>query len=160
MLPRLPQRGARRCRNAAPFSPGVPPSGSLITGIIGGVVVDALSGAPLQVSGPAAGLTVIVWDLVQTHGIAALRAGSTCRGFAPGDRGRSACWAVVPRHIAGGCLCNARRHRSTHTRGSVSLDENLLSIPESFMKALTPDRGLAHNQAALLSLLTITVLML
>src|SRR5919106_1453056 len=47
---------------------GAPPGAGLITGIIGGLVVGVLAGCPLQVSGPAAGLSVIVWDLVQTHG--------------------------------------------------------------------------------------------
>lgn len=43
---------------------GVSPARALITGIIGGIVVGALSGSPLQVSGPAAGLFVIVADLI------------------------------------------------------------------------------------------------
>ena len=51
---------------------GVPPAAGLITGIVGGVVVGSLAGAPLQVSGPAAGLSVIVWELIQRHGVAAL----------------------------------------------------------------------------------------
>ena len=48
---------------------GVPPTAGLITGIIGGLVVGFLAGSPLQVSGPAAGLTVLVWQLVQHHGL-------------------------------------------------------------------------------------------
>jgi MFS superfamily sulfate permease-like transporter len=48
---------------------GVPPTAGLITGIIGGLVVGFLAGSPLQVSGPAAGLTVLVWQLVQQHGL-------------------------------------------------------------------------------------------
>lgn len=51
---------------------GVPPEKGLITGIIGGIVVGALAGSPLQVSGPAAGLAVIVFELVREHGLAAL----------------------------------------------------------------------------------------
>lgn len=51
---------------------GVPPAKGLITGIIGGLVVGFLAGAPLQVSGPAAGLAVIVFELVREHGLAAL----------------------------------------------------------------------------------------
>jgi MFS superfamily sulfate permease-like transporter len=51
---------------------GVPPEKGLITGIIGGIVVGALAGSPLQVSGPAAGLAVIVFELVRDHGITAL----------------------------------------------------------------------------------------
>ena len=51
---------------------GVPPEKGLITGIIGGIVVGALAGSPLQVSGPAAGLAVIVFELVRDLGISAL----------------------------------------------------------------------------------------
>lgn len=51
---------------------GVPPEMGLITGIIGGIIVGALAGSPLQVSGPAAGLAVIVFDFVNDYGLAAL----------------------------------------------------------------------------------------
>ena len=51
---------------------GVPPEKGLITGIIGGIVVGALAGSPLQVSGPAAGLAVIVFELVRDKGLSAL----------------------------------------------------------------------------------------
>jgi MFS superfamily sulfate permease-like transporter len=46
---------------------GMPPAAGVITGIVGGLVVGWLAGSPLQVSGPAAGLTVIVFDVVQRH---------------------------------------------------------------------------------------------
>jgi MFS superfamily sulfate permease-like transporter len=48
---------------------GVPPTSGLITGIVGGLVVGFIAGSPFQVSGPAAGLTVLVWQLVQQHGL-------------------------------------------------------------------------------------------
>lgn len=51
---------------------GVPPEKGLVTGIIGGLVVGALAGSPLQVSGPAAGLAVIVFELVREQGLSAL----------------------------------------------------------------------------------------
>ena len=51
---------------------GVPVAAGLITGIVGGLVVAAIAGAPLQVSGPAAGLVVLVFDAVQRFGIEAL----------------------------------------------------------------------------------------
>src|SRR5690349_16735439 len=51
---------------------GVPPEKGLISGIIGGIVVGALAGSPLQVTGPAAGLAVIVFELVRQYGLAAL----------------------------------------------------------------------------------------
>uniref|UniRef100_UPI0035CC28A7 SulP family inorganic anion transporter n=1 Tax=uncultured Sphingomonas sp. TaxID=158754 RepID=UPI0035CC28A7 len=51
---------------------GVPPEKGLITGIIGGLVVGIFAGSPLQVSGPAAGLAVIVFELVRDQGLSAL----------------------------------------------------------------------------------------
>ena len=51
---------------------GVPPEKGLITGIIGGIVVGLLAGSPLQVSGPAAGLAVIVFEIVRDMGLSAL----------------------------------------------------------------------------------------
>jgi|TARA_R100000501_G_scaffold13151_2_gene23960 MFS superfamily sulfate permease-like transporter len=51
---------------------GVPAELGLITGIIGGIVVGLAAGSPLQVSGPAAGLAVIVFDIVQRHGLESL----------------------------------------------------------------------------------------
>ncbi len=48
---------------------GVDPLSGLISGIIGGIVVGALSGSPLSVSGPAAGLTAVILSSLQelTH---------------------------------------------------------------------------------------------
>jgi MFS superfamily sulfate permease-like transporter len=51
---------------------GVPAERGLVTGIIGGIVVGALAGSPLQVSGPAAGLAVIVFEIVAKHGLSML----------------------------------------------------------------------------------------
>lgn len=51
---------------------GMPPEAGLITGIVGGVVVGLIAGSPLQVSGPAAGLAVLVFEIVQEQGVVAL----------------------------------------------------------------------------------------
>ncbi|MXO66646.1 SulP family inorganic anion transporter [Altericroceibacterium endophyticum] len=51
---------------------GVPPEKGLITGIIGGIVVGLFAGSPLQVSGPAAGLAVLVFEFVTEYGLSAL----------------------------------------------------------------------------------------
>jgi MFS superfamily sulfate permease-like transporter len=47
---------------------GAPLFSGLIAGIVGGIVVGALSHSPLGVSGPAAGLAVIVFEAIQTLG--------------------------------------------------------------------------------------------
>lgn len=51
---------------------GMSPQSGLITGIIGGIVVGSLAGSPLQVSGPAAGLAVLVFEIVREQGVATL----------------------------------------------------------------------------------------
>ncbi|WP_184693388.1 SulP family inorganic anion transporter [Saccharothrix tamanrassetensis] len=51
---------------------GVPAELGIITGVVGGLVAGLLPGSSLQVSGPAAGLTVLVADAVAAHGIGAL----------------------------------------------------------------------------------------
>jgi MFS superfamily sulfate permease-like transporter len=51
---------------------GVPAELGLVTGIVGGLLTGLLPGSSLQVSGPAAGLTVLVYEAVQKYGLAAL----------------------------------------------------------------------------------------
>ncbi len=51
---------------------GVDPIKGLITGIIGGIVVAFISGSPLQISGPSAGLAVMVLHVVDVYGPNAL----------------------------------------------------------------------------------------
>ncbi|MFF5897160.1 SulP family inorganic anion transporter [Streptomyces argenteolus] len=51
---------------------GVPAELGLITGIVGGLVTGCMRGSSLQVSGPAAGLTVLVFEAVQSFGLPAL----------------------------------------------------------------------------------------
>ncbi|MFW0790144.1 bifunctional SulP family inorganic anion transporter/carbonic anhydrase [Gordonia sp. CPCC 205333] len=47
---------------------GAPVMAGLLAAIVGGVVVGAIGGSPLQVSGPAAGLTVVVATLIDQFG--------------------------------------------------------------------------------------------
>jgi MFS superfamily sulfate permease-like transporter len=51
---------------------GVPAELGIVTGIVGGLVVGLLPGSTMQVSGPAAGLTVLVASAVDQHGLGAL----------------------------------------------------------------------------------------
>jgi carbonic anhydrase len=47
---------------------GAPLQAGLVAAAVGGIVVGWLGGCPLQVSGPAAGLTVVTADLIQQYG--------------------------------------------------------------------------------------------
>ncbi|MFD8632249.1 SulP family inorganic anion transporter [Streptomyces sp. NPDC059533] len=59
---------------ALPFSLGIalatgaPLQAGLVAAAVGGIVAGRLGGAPLQVSGPAAGLTVVSAELIQRYG--------------------------------------------------------------------------------------------
>ncbi|MEU4454733.1 SulP family inorganic anion transporter, partial [Nocardioides sp. NPDC023903] len=53
---------------------GAPAELGLITGIVGGLVTGLMRGSSLQVSGPAAGLTVLVFEAVQEFGLPMLGA--------------------------------------------------------------------------------------
>ena len=59
---------------ALPLSLGIaiasnaPVLAGLIAAVVGGIVAGAVGGSPLQVSGPAAGLTVVVADLISEFG--------------------------------------------------------------------------------------------
>lgn len=47
---------------------GAPPAAGLLAAAVGGIVAGLLGGAPLQVSGPAAGLTVVVASHIEQFG--------------------------------------------------------------------------------------------
>ncbi|OIK06172.1 SulP family inorganic anion transporter [Streptomyces monashensis] len=51
---------------------GVPAELGLVTGIVGGLVTGLMRGSSLQVSGPAAGLTVLVLEAVKAYGLPVL----------------------------------------------------------------------------------------
>ncbi|MFE1173903.1 SulP family inorganic anion transporter [Streptomyces sp. NPDC058773] len=53
---------------------GVPAELGLVTGVVGGLLTGLLPGSSLQVSGPAAGLTVLVFEAVKEYGLGTLGA--------------------------------------------------------------------------------------
>ncbi len=138
---------------------GVPVAAGLITGIVGGLVVGWIAGAPLQVSGPAAGLTVIIFDLVQHHGLEVLgivvivggalqlaagllRYGRWFRAVSP---------AVIHGMLAGiGVLIlSSQFHVMVDDAPKGSGIENLLSIPSAIRKGLPmPTLGTVEERTA------------
>jgi MFS superfamily sulfate permease-like transporter len=130
------------------------------------VVAGALSGAPLQVSGPAAGLTVLVWQLVAEHGLEALGAAVVVAGglqitaglLRLGQWFRAISPAVIHGMLAGiGVLIFASQFH-------IMLDDaprgrgiaNLLAIPEAMYKGIFPIDGSSHHIAAMIGIATIT----
>ncbi len=57
---------------AIALASGVAPAVGLVTAIIAGIVCAIFGGTPLQVSGPAAAMAVLIASIVQEHGIVAL----------------------------------------------------------------------------------------
>lgn len=149
---------------------GAPPAAGLITGIVGGMIVGLFSGCPLQVSGPAAGLAVLVYEIVQQHGFKTLgivvllaglmqvvagllKAGGIFRAIAP---------SVIFGMLAGiGILIlGAQFHVMIDDKPRENGLQNLLSIPVSISKALFPADGATHHLAAYIGVGTIAILIL
>lgn len=144
---------------------GVPPALGLITGIVGGLVVGFLAGSPLQVSGPAAGLAVIVWQLVQTHGIEMLGTIVLAAGLIQllagslkwGQYFRAVAPPVIYGMLAGiGVLIFAAQfHVMVDDNPKGTGIQNLISIPQSIYKGIVPGDGTFHHLAAIVGLVTI-----
>lgn len=143
---------------------GVPVAAGLITGIVGGIVVGSLAGCPLQVSGPAAGLTVIVFECVQRFGlellgVVVLLAGAfqiMAGSFRLGQWFRAVSPAVIQGMLAGiGVLIFASQlHVMIDDKPKGSGLENILTLPQaawkSFDAAPLGDPGSRAKQTAAL----------
>ena len=150
---------------------GAPPAAGIITGIIGGLVVGALAGCPLQVSGPAAGLSVIVWQYIQTYGmeklgIIILAAGviqMSAAWLQLGQWFRAVSPAVIHGMLSGiGLMILASQfHIMIDDAPRANGLENILSIPAGIWKAVAPSgNGPAHQEAAAIGVLTIVTIIL
>lgn len=147
---------------------GVPPAMGLLSGIVGGVVVGLLAGSPLQVSGPAAGLAVIVFDIVQAHGLSTLSVIVLAAGLLQVAAGllqigqwfRAVAPAVLYAMLAGiGILImGSQFHVMVDDAPSASGVTNLLTIPSAIYKGVVPIDGSPHHLAAAIGLTTIAIL--
>jgi MFS superfamily sulfate permease-like transporter len=148
---------------------GVPPELGIITGIVGGMIVGTVAGSPLQASGPAAGLVVIVWELVQEHGIEMLGPVLILAGlvqllagmFKLGQVFRAISPAVIYGMLAGiGVLIFASQfHVMFDSKPSAHGINNLLSIPSELYKSIYPATGNSHFIAGSVALITIISLL-
>jgi MFS superfamily sulfate permease-like transporter len=147
---------------------GVPPALGLITGIVGGLVVGAIAGSPLQVSGPAAGLTVLVWEMVQQHGLGLLGAIVLLAGvlqmlmgvFKIGQWFRAISPAVIQGMLAGigALIIGSQIHVMVDDGPKGSGLKNLFSIPEAIYKGVFPLDGSSHHIAAAVGLVTMALI--
>lgn len=60
---------------------GVSPEKGLITAIIGGIIIASLGGSRVQIGGPTGAFIVIVYAIVQEHGVAGLTIATFMAGF-------------------------------------------------------------------------------
>ena len=144
---------------------GLPPTAGLVAGIIGGLVVGRFGGAPLQVSGPAAGLTVMVYEIVQRSGVQVLALAIIIAGAAQIAAGalRYGLWfrAVSPAVIRGmlsgiGMLILVSQfHVMVDHAPQGSGLRNIMGLPAAVWSGLVPLDGSSHHWAAALGTLTI-----
>ncbi len=150
---------------------GVPPEKAaavgIISGIVGGLVVGFLAGCTLQVTGPAAGLAVIVGQLILEHGFATLGLIVMVAGVVQllagvlrlGQWFRAVSPAIIQGMLAGiGVLILAAQfHVMVDDKPPGSGKEyggiiNLATIPEAVWKGVSEP---AHQPAAVVGIVTI-----
>jgi MFS superfamily sulfate permease-like transporter len=149
---------------------GMAPAAGLVTGIIGGVVVGALSGQPLQASGPAAGLAVIVFEIVREHGVSALGPILIVAGLMQFIAGllKAGRWfrAISPEVIHGmlagiGVLIVIQQFHVVLDRSPEhSGVANLKSMWTAVFGGLFPLNGSKEEAAALVGLVTLAIVLL
>ena len=149
---------------------GLPPEAGILSGIIGGIVVGAFSGSPLQVSGPAAGLIIIVYEIVQKYGIEGLGvilfvAGLIQIAFGLLNWGK---WfrAISPAIVQGMLsgigisILLSQFYIMLDTFPQKSVLGNITSLPHAFMHGIFPMDGSNHHLAAIIGVITITIIAL
>lgn len=148
---------------------GMPPAAGILGGIIGGVVVASLGGCPMQVSGPANSLIVIVWMVNQDYGPGVLAAAVLAAGglqllagfLRLGQWFRAISPAVIHGLMAGFAVIifASQFHVMLDDMPRGSALENLLGIPAAFYDGFFPIDGSQHHWAAAIGVLTIVVLL-
>jgi len=148
---------------------GVPAELGLITGIVGGIVAGAMPGSSFVVSGPAAGLTVLVYSAVTDHGVASLGAIVLLAGLIQlvmgvlrmGQWFRAISLPVVHGMLAGiGVLIVAGQlFVLVDDKPSGEGLENILNSPTALHEVYAPG-GTTHAIAALLGILTIILMLM
>lgn len=149
----------------------MPTAAGIITAIIGGVVVGLLGGGPLQVSGPTAGLIVVLLGVQEKLGFASLGVVIFLAGLIQVAAGvlRFGQWfrAVSPAVILGmlagiGAVLLAQQfHVTVDDLPARSALVNYLGMPRAVLDIFAGHPGHeGHLPAALIGVLTLSVLLL
>ncbi|MFF8847581.1 SulP family inorganic anion transporter [Streptomyces sp. NPDC015127] len=146
---------------------GVPAELGIVTGIVGGLVTGMLPGSSLQVSGPAAGLTVLVFEAVHQHGLATLGLIVLATGLLQLGMGalrwgrwfRAISVAVVEGMLAGIglVLIAGQLYAMTHSKAPSSGIDKIAGLPEMLVGSLDSAPAVA---SLLLGAGTVAVLVL
>ncbi len=146
---------------------GVSPVAGLLSGIVGGLVVGTFSGCPIMVSGPAAGLIAIVWDIINSYGLNGLAFCITLAGLIQIGLGyaklgilfRAVSPAVVSGMLAGiGALIFFSQFHVMLDAVPVSSGlGNLIALPKAIYNGLFSS-GSESQQAAIIGVITIIVI--
>ena len=147
---------------------GLPIYCGIISGIIGGIIVGALSGNSLQVSEPAAGLILIVVDIIHTLGIEKLfliifvvglmqilfgflSLGKWFRAISP---------AIIQGMLAGIgiSIFLSQFHIMLDSKPQNTFIANILDLGRVIYHSVLPMNGSAHHLAAMVGLLTICII--
>jgi len=147
---------------------GVPPALGLISGIIGGIVVGYFSGAPLQVSGPAAGLVSLIAEIIEAQGVESLGIIVLLAGVMQMATGffhlaplfRAVSPAVIQGMLAGigVTIFAAQFHVMVDDKPASKALENLMNLPGAVSKGLIPMEGTSHHLAAAIGVLSIILI--
>ncbi|MFF7180119.1 SulP family inorganic anion transporter [Streptomyces sp. NPDC008121] len=141
---------------------GAPLQAGLVAAAVGGLIAGWIGGAPLQVSGPAAGLTVVTAELIQIYGwrttcAITVLAGLAQLGLAALRVARSAL-AVSPAIVhgmlagIGVTIAVAQLHIVLGGSPQSSVLDNVIGLPDQFADV--------HPAALTISALTIAVLLI
>ena len=156
---------------------GMPASLGLITAVVGGVVVGFLGGAPLQISGPSAGLSVLVFEWVvafrtdeDPYGITSIGIVVMLAGLIQASAGllklgtyfRAVSPAVIRGMLAGiGIIIVSKQFHvmiDDDIQGSVL--HNIFKIPAGVMKTMTTGGERTHYIAASIGVATLLTICL
>lgn len=156
---------------------GLPASLGLITATVGGIVVGFLGGAPLQIAGPSAGLSVLVLEWVvafrtdeDPYGITSIAVIAVIAGLIQITAGllkmgtyfRAVSPAVIRGMLAGiGIIIVSRQFHvmiDDDIQGSVLY--NIYKIPAGIMKALSTGGDRTHYIAASIGVATLLTIVL
>ncbi len=149
---------------------GLPIYSGLIAAVIGGIVVGAFSGNSLQVSGPAAGLILIIVDIIANQGIDKLFLIIFVVGlmqivfglFSLGKWFRAISPAIIQGMLAGIgiSIFLSQFHIMLDSKPQNSFLANIMDLFTVIYNSVLPFDGSQHHHAAFIGILTIGIIIL